>query len=157
MRPIDARGLRIGVFVHAVVVFAAGTAVARRPGVLDALGLVLVAAAVGGYVTARFVRSAFDAAHTAFVGGTIGGLLAATVFVTGVRADAATGAYWRFHYALATVGLPSWLVVDYGDLVVLVAGLGLGALYAFAALAGGAIAVGDILHVEGAGGPEDRP
>lgn len=157
MPSLDARGLRIGVFLHAAVVFVATTTLARGSGFLDALGLLLLAAALGGFVTARASGRGHDPTHTAFVAGTVGGLLAATVFVVSVRADAATGAFVRFHHALATGGLPPWLVVGYGDLVVVLAGLLLGAGYAFAALAGGAVAVGDGFHVEHPDGPEERP
>lgn len=151
MKPLDARGLRIGVFLHAGVILLLGTSLARGSGLFDALGLFLLAAAVVGYVTARFVQEDVDAAHTAFVGGAVGGLIAAAIFITSVRADEASGVFWQFHYALATGGFPGWLVAGYGDLVVIAAGFLLGALYAFAALAGGAVAVGDVFQVEGLG------
>lgn len=152
MQPLDARGLRIGVFLHAGAILLLGTSLARGTGFFDALGLFLLAAAVCGYVTARFVRGNVDAAHTAFVGGAVGGLIAAAIFITSVRADSASGVFWQFHYALATGGFPGWLVAGYGELVVIASGFVLGVLYAFAALAGGAVAVGDIFHVEGLGG-----
>lgn len=156
MRPLDARGLRIGVVLHAVVVLAAGTSFARGSGFFDAVGLLLLAAALAGYTTARLADSSFDAAHTAFVGGAIGGLLTAAVFVTGVRADATAGVYWRLHYSLATAGLPTWLATDYGDAVVIVIGLLLGAGYAFATLAGGGIATGDLHLLEESKHPRER-
>lgn len=156
MRPLDARGLRIGVVLHAAVVFAAGTSLARGSGVFDAVGVLLLAAATAGYVTARVVRTDVDAAHTAFVSGAVGGLLVSVVFVTGVRADTAAGVYWRVHYTLATIGLPSWLVADYGDAVAIMVGLLLGVLYAFATLAGGGIGAGDLHLFEQSKHPGDR-
>lgn len=157
VRPLDARGIRIGAFLHAGVALGASTGLARGSGFFDALGLLLLAAATTGYVTARVATADVDGAHTAFVGGGIGGLLVSTVFVVGVRADATTGVFWRFHHALATAGLPGWLVADHGQLVVLVAGLLLGAVYAFATLAGGAIAIGDILTLESPDDPANPP
>lgn len=148
MRPLDARGLRVGVLLHAAVVLGATSSLGRDAGVYDGVGMLLVAAACIGYVTARAVTTGRDAAHTAFVAGAIGGLIAAAMFVTGVRADSASGIFWRIHYGLATAGLPEWLVAGYGDAVVLVVGLLLGTLYALAALTGGAIAVGDLLQVD---------
>ena len=144
-------------FLHAGVILALGTSIARGSGLFDALGLLLLAAAACGYVTARFVREEIDAAHTAFVGGAIGGLLAAAIFITSVRADDASGVFWQFHYALATAGIPGEIVAAYGELVVIAAGFVLGTLYAFAALAGGAIAVGDVFHVEWPGESGKEP
>lgn len=153
MQPLDARGLRIGVFLHAGVILLLGTSLARGSGLFDAIGLFLLVAAAVGYVTARFVRDDVDSAHTAFVAGAVGGLIAAAIFITSVRADEASGVFWQFHYALATGGFPGWLVADYGDLVVIAAGFLIGALYAFAALAGGAVGAGELIQV----GQPDRP
>lgn len=156
MPSLDHRALRFGVFSHGAIVLAASTPLARGSGTLDALGLLLLAAATAGYASARLARPAVDAAHTAFVAGGLGGLVAAGTFTVGVVTDSAGGAFFSLHAGLATAGLPGWLVAEYGLLVVLGAGFVLCSSYAFAALAGGAVAVGDLFQVGGPDGPRNR-